>query len=91
MKTTILIFVPDTCTVYPEMCKHVKGTIVDYFGKKHAEVNDTYPVVTITECEVTEKDLDEISSKINKNISLICVRNPESNQIDGNFINLNKE
>lgn len=91
MTTKILFFVPNSCPSYPEMCKHTKFIITDYFGRKHAEVDEIHSFVTITGCEVTEKDLEAISAKIYKGIELVCVENPESPQIHGHFITLTKE
>lgn len=91
MTTKIMFFVPNGCAVYPEMCKQIKFAITDYFGKKHAQMDDLHSFVTITGCEVTEKDLDIISSKINKGIELLCLVNLESSQLAGRFVTLNKE
>jgi hypothetical protein len=91
MTTKILFFVPNGCAVYPEMCKQVKFTITDHFGKKHSEVDDTHSFVTVTGCEVTEKDLDAISARIHKGIELLCLVNPESPQLSGRFITLKSE
>ena len=91
MTTKILFFVPNACAAYPEVCKHTKFVITDYFGRKHAEVDETHSFVTITGCEVMEKDLETISAKLHKGIELVCVENPDSPQIHGRFITLNKE
>lgn len=91
MITNILFFVPNACPVYPDMCKHVKCVIVNHFGHKHAESDETHSFVTITGCEVTEKDLDTIFSKINKGIKLLCIKNLESSQLSERFTTLNVE
>ena len=91
MTTKIMFFVPNACVVYPEMCKHAKRVITDHFGNKHATADEIHSFVTITGCEVTEKDLDTISSKINKGMELLCIENPESPQLSGRFITLKGE
>ena len=91
MTTKMLFFIPNACPVYPEICKQVKFVITDHFGRKHAEADDVHSFVTITGCEVTEKDLDTIASRINKGIELMCIENPESAQLSGRFITLKSE
>ena len=91
MITKILFFIPNGCAVYPEMCKQVKFAIADHFGKKHAQVDESYSFVTITGCEVTEKDLDAISTRVHKGVELLCLVNPESSQLNGRFVTLSKE
>lgn len=91
MTTKIMFFVPNGCAVYPDMCKQIKFAIADHFGKKHAEVDNIHSFVTVKGCEVTEKDLDAISTRINKGVELLCLVNPGSPQLNGRFITLNKE
>lgn len=91
MTTKICFFIPNGCSVYPEMCKQVKSVIVEYFGKKHAIVDEFYSFVTVEGCEVMAQDLDAIAAKINKNIELVCIVNPESSQLAGRFITLNMD
>ena len=88
MNTVILFFIPTSCINYKEASTATKQTIVSYFGNKHANIDTKYTQVTVEGCVVTEKDLDEIGSRIAKEIALIAVINPDSEQAKGRIITL---
>lgn len=91
MKTVILFFIPTSSMCYKETSATVKQRIIAYFGNKHADVDTKYPQVIVKDCVVTEKDLDEISSRIAKEIELIAVVNPDSEQAKGRIITLSSK
>ena len=83
-----MFFIPVSCISYKETNMSVRQIILSYFGNKHANVDTKYPQVIVKDCIVTEKDLDEISSRINKDIELIAIVNPDSEQVKGRIITL---
>ena len=84
----ILFFIPTSCINYKEASTSVKHVIVSYFGNKHANIDTKYSQVAVKDCVVSEKDLDEISSRIDKEIELVAVVNPDSEQAKGRIITL---
>lgn len=90
MKTKILILIPDTCTDYKLVLNQVKFRIVNYFGTKFAEAEEIVPVVSL-ECEVTQKDMQELHTGLHKDVELIAILNCDSKQVEGDIITLTKE
>lgn len=86
MSALITITVPLTCTDYSGEVKNMQEKIVNYFGNRHATVDENYPTVYVHNCEINESDLAELYQNSYKGTTLTVIINNNSKQRQGDFI-----